>query len=127
MKSCKWMLICLFVAAYANANSTDAQTQQAVGSVAISPVPPPTVDSPAQTVPKPGKRGRNQAARGSLSYIKRGVVKEMRATSAFVQQQAANTETLDGWLMALAAFGLIALQLRRKHKSLPQRRITPYG
>jgi hypothetical protein len=30
-------------------------------------------------------------------------------------------------LIALAALGLIVLQLRHKHKSLPQRRITPYG
>jgi hypothetical protein len=127
MKKCKWLLICLFAAAYANANSPDAQTQQAVGPLAISPESPPAVDSPAQTVPKPGKRGRNHSPRGSLAYIKRGVVKELRATRAFVQQQAANTEAFDGWLIALAAFGLIVLQLRRKHKSLPQRRIAPYG
>jgi hypothetical protein len=127
MKNCKWLLICLLAAANANANSPDAQTQQAVGSPAVSAESQPTMDSPAQTVPKSGKRGRNQAPRGRLSYIKRGVVKEMRATSAFVQQQAANTEAFNGWLIALAAFGLIVLQLRRKHKSLPQRRITPYG
>jgi hypothetical protein len=33
----------------------------------------------------------------------------------------------DGWLMALAGAGLVVLQLRRKHKSLPQRPIIGYS
>jgi hypothetical protein len=107
------------------------QTQQAVGPSVISSESPPTAEPPSQTAPKASKSGRNQAPRSSFSRIKariKGrVVKEMRATSAFVQQQAANTETFNGWLLALAGFGLVVLQLRRKHKSLPQRRIAPYG
>jgi hypothetical protein len=44
-----------------------------------------------------------------------------------VQQQAVKTETSDRRLIALVLIGLIVLQLRRRHKSLPQRRIVPYG
>jgi hypothetical protein len=51
----------------------------------------------------------------------------MRETSTFVQQQAAKPGALDDCLIVLAALGLIVLQLRRKHNSLPQRRIAPYG
>ncbi len=116
----------MFAAAYTGASSSDAQTQQAVGS-AIDSENPPALNSPGQSLPKPSKHGRNRMLRSSLSNIKGGVVKEMRATSAFVQQEAAKSGAPDDWLIVLAAFGLIVLQLRRKHKSLPQRRITPYG
>ena len=75
----------------------------------------------------PSKIQRKPIAHAGLSKIKRGVVKEIKATSAFVQQQAAKAETSDGRLIALVLIGLVILQLRRKHKSLPQRRIVPYG
>jgi hypothetical protein len=127
MTSCQLLLICLFAAASTGASASDAQNQQAAGSFAIDSQSPPGVNSPAPAVPKPSNHGRNPVLRNNLSNIKRGVVKEMRATSAFVQQEAAKPGALDDWLMVLAALGLIVLQLRRKHKSLPQMRITPYG
>jgi hypothetical protein len=127
MKGCKYLLVCLFAAAYASASASDAQTQPAAGSFAIDSQSPSGVNSSAPTLPKPSNHGRNPVLRSNLSSIKRGVVKEMKATSAFVREEAAKPGALDGWLMVLAAFGLIVLQLRRKHKSLPQRRITPYG
>jgi hypothetical protein len=127
MKSCKLLLVyLLFAAAAASASASDGQNQQAVGSFpADSSVS--AVNSPAPTLPKSSKHGRNPTLRSSLSTIKGGVVKEMRATSTFVQQEAAKPGALDDWLIVLAALGLIVLQLRRKHKSLPQRRIAPYG
>jgi hypothetical protein len=124
MKSRKLMLVWLFAAAYASAGASDAQP---VGSFAIDSQSPSGLNSPAPTVPKLGNHARNPVLRSNLSNIKRGVVKEMRATSVFVQQEAAKPGALDDWLIALAAFGLIVLQLRRKHNSLPQRRIAPYG
>jgi hypothetical protein len=127
MTSRKLLLICLFAAASTGASISDAQNQQTVGSFAIGSQSLPGVNSPAPTVLKPSNHGRNPVLQSNLSNIKRGVVKEMRATSAFVQQEAAKPGALDDWLMVLAALGLIVLQLRRKHKSLPQMRITPYG
>ena len=121
------MLICLFTAAYTSAGASDAQNQQAVGSFSVDSESVSAVNSPASNLPKPSKHGRNPTLRSSLSNIKGGVVKQMRATSSFVQEEAAKPGTLDDWLIVLTAFGLIVLQLRRKHKSLPQRRITPYG
>jgi hypothetical protein len=67
------------------------------------------------------KRNR-QATKAKLANLKADVVKDMRDTSAFVQEQA----TPSRWLIVLAGFGLVVIQLRRKHKSLPQRRIVSY-
>lgn len=125
MKNCKLLLVWLIAAAYASPISSDAQTQQAVGANTAESLS--GVNSPPPIVPKPVKHGRNPVLRGHFPNTKDGMVKEMRATSTFVQQEAAKRGALDDWLMALAAFGLIVLQLRHKHKSLPQRRITPHG
>jgi hypothetical protein len=51
----------------------------------------------------------------------------MRATKAFVKENVVKQESVDRKLMLLAAIGMIVLQLRRKHKSLPQRQIAPYA
>ena len=130
MKRFHFLLVCLFVTVNSNAHTSainsDAQTQQAVGSSAISSTASTTADFAAQTAPH-SKIQHKPVAHAGLSKIKRGVVKEIKATSAFVQQQAAKTETSDARLIALVLFGLVVLQLRRKHKSLPQRRIVPYG
>jgi hypothetical protein len=127
MRNYKLLLVCLVAVGYASATSTDAHTQQAAGSFAIDAQSPSGVKSRSPIVPTPIKHLRTQMLRSNFPNIKGGVVKEMRATSAFVQREAAKTGTLDDWLIVLAAFGLIVLQLRHKHKSLPQRRITPYG
>jgi hypothetical protein len=68
-----------------------------------------------------------QAAGGRLAHLKDDMVREVRATTTFVQEQANNAGNRSRWLTALAGCGLVMLQLRRKHKSLPQRRIAPYG
>lgn len=127
MKTRELMLVLLIAAACTSAIRSDAQTQQAVGPSEIAAQSQSGVNSPPPNVPKPIKKGRNQELRGHFQNIRGGVVNEMKATSAFVQREVANTGALDNWLMVLAGFGLIVLQLRRKHKSLPQRRITPYG
>ena len=126
MKSSKLLLMCLFAVAYSSSGA-DAQIQQAAGSsFGSNPESASRMNLHEQAVPKPSKPGRSAAPQGNLASIKGGVVKEIRATSAFMQQQAAKTETVDAWLMVLTALGLVVLQLRRKHKSLPSRRIAPY-
>jgi hypothetical protein len=133
MKRFHFLLICVLVTVHTNASartsavSSDAQTQQAVGSSAIDSTTLTKADFSAQTAPVPNKIQQKPVAHARLSKIKRGVVKEIKATTAFVQQQAVKTETSDGRLIALVLIGLVVLQLRRKHKSLPQRRIVPYG
>jgi hypothetical protein len=127
MTSRKLLVIFLLVAACTGASASDAQNQQGAGSLSADSESVSAVNSPAPTLPKPSKHGRNPTLRSSLSNIKGGVVKEMRETSTFVQQQAAKPGALDDCLIVLAALGLIVLQLRRKHNSLPQRRIAPYG
>lgn len=66
-------------------------------------------------------------AQGSLLGLRGAVVKEMRATKAFVKAAVVKEEGTDRGLMLLVAIGMIVLQLRRKHKSLPQRQIAPYS
>lgn len=131
MKRFHFLLVGLFVTVNSNAHTSaiksDAQTQQAVGASANNSTTLTKADSAAQSAPVGSKIQHKPVARAGLSKIKSGVVKEIKATSAFVQQQAANAETTDGRLIALVLVGLVVLQLRRKHKSLPQRRIVPYG
>jgi hypothetical protein len=68
-----------------------------------------------------------QATRARLADLKNDVVRDVRATTTFMQEQANNPSSRSRWLTALAGCGLVMLQLRRKHKSMPQRRIAPYG
>ena len=110
MKGCSLIFFCLVAAA--NANASDARLPKAVASPRIQPA---VFVAPAT--------GRPSA---SLADIGGGVV-EMGAASSLMAEHATTSQTNDTWLTALAAFGLIALQLRRKHKSLPQRRIAPYA
>ncbi len=128
MKHRKLILVRLIAIAGATAFASDAQTQQPVGPMSITAESLSSVTSPAQFMPKPIRHGRNQVLQGSFPSLKGGMVKEMGATtSAMVEQETQKKGALDNWLIALAALGLIVLQLRHKHKSLPQRRITPYG
>jgi hypothetical protein len=127
MKGRKLLLVCLFAATYASATASDAQNQHAVGSFRMDSEGVSALNSPAPTLPNTSKHGRNPVLQGNFSNLKGGVVKEMRATSAFVREEAAKPGALDDCLIVLTALGLIVLQLRRKHKSLPQMRITPYG
>jgi hypothetical protein len=44
-----------------------------------------------------------------------------------VKDNVVKEGSTDRGLMIVAAVGMIVLQLRRKHKSLPQRPIAPYA
>jgi hypothetical protein len=127
MKNCRSVLVRLVAAAYAIAICPDAQTQQSAGPSSIAATSLSGVNSYPLMMPKPIRHGRNQVLQGNFPSIKGGMVNQMGATSAMVQQEAHKTGALDDWLIVLAGLGLIVLQLRHKHKSLPQRRITPYG
>ena len=127
MKSCQFLLVCVFATSHAGASSFDAPTQPAHISYAMNSATAPAVNFSAQTaLIASGLRG-TEISQANLADFGGDVFNDMRATSAFVQEHAAKAGTPDGWLIALAAFGLVVLQLRRKHKSLPQRRIAPYG
>jgi hypothetical protein len=75
--------------------------------------------------------GKQAALRGqdNLDGLRGTVVSEMRATKAFVKENVnvVKQGSTDRKLMLLVAIGMIVLQLRRKHKSLPQRQIAPYA
>jgi hypothetical protein len=122
------MKIFLFFVMIAAASQVHASTPP-VGNLqaADSPRIAASGAAPLQTSQRLPNRKAALGSPAKLSGLKGTVVKEMRATKAFVQKTVAKDEAADGRLMILAALGLIVLQLRRKHKSLPQRQIAPYA
>ena len=101
------------------------QSQQPVGSLTMATASFSEMKSAPPIVPEPLKHSRSQVLRGNFADIKGSMVREIGATSTAMRPESHKSQGLDNWLIALAAFGLIALQLRHKHKTLPQRQITP--
>jgi hypothetical protein len=128
MKRWQWVPSLLLASACATASPSDMRVAPSNTALATNSI----IERPSSlSAPKLRKLHRKQMSQTNLvqtdfAEIRGGVAKEMRATSAFVEENAVKAETADSWLIALAAFGLIFLQLRRKHKSLPQIRILPY-
>ena len=123
----KTLLILLCIAAISSPCSTVA-----IGQPSFSPTAEDSAGRVALNGPAPDAQrvhGKQTAPRvqGNLDGFRGTVVKEMRATKAFVKENVVKQESADRKLMLLAAIGMIVLQLRRKHKSLPQRQIIPYA
>jgi hypothetical protein len=127
MKHYKLATLRLIAVVYAGSISPVAQSQQTVGSRSMAPTSRSEMNSGAPVMPKSIRHSRNQVLRGSFPNIKGGMEKDLGMTSAAMESEAPKSGALDGWLIVLAAFGLIVLQLRHKHRSLPQRRITPFS
>jgi hypothetical protein len=123
----KSVLILLCITSICGLGSSAAIARASNASTADNSTTGVALDEPAQAQ----KRAHNkQSARHSpsnLAGLKGTVVSEMRATKAFVKENVGKQGNADRGLMLLAGVGLIALQLRRKHKSLPQRPIAPYA
>jgi hypothetical protein len=108
------------------ANADGWDSQPATNAPSTTNVTPTQSSQSADVRGKTSPSARAKAkAKAKLKGLKADVVKDVRATTAFVQQQTDAT-TPSRWLIGLAAFGLVLIQLRRKHKSLPQRRIAQY-
>jgi hypothetical protein len=124
----KTLLILLCIAAISSPCSTAAIGHPSIGSTADNAVTGPALDASAPAAQRVvhGKQ-TTLRAQGNLDGFRGTVVKEMRATKAFVKENVVKEESVDRKLMLLAAIGMIVLQLRRKHKSLPQRQIAPYA
>ena len=120
-------LICLLAAAQASASNSDGRPPQPVAVSLPGNSGSAHTAFTAQPLSKSNKLRHKPVQQANLADIGGGVVKEMRATSDFVQEHAGKAGTADSWLIALSGFGLVVIQLRRKHKSLPQRRIAPYA
>jgi hypothetical protein len=127
MKRCQTLLICVLAMFSARAESSDTRPLPPSASFAMNSAAASGLDFSAQTALNAGRLRSPWTSQVTFADLSGDVVKEMRATSVFVQEQATKAGTPNGWLITLAAFGLIVLQLRRKHRSLPQRRIAPYA
>jgi hypothetical protein len=121
------ILVGAFAAAQANAANADQHLQPVRASLTGSTASLHATGLATQSAAKSGKLRHKPIEQANLASFGGGVVQEMRATSALVEETAAKAGTSDSWLIMLAALGLVVLQLRRKHKSLPQRRIAPYA
>lgn len=111
----------LLMISSAGAENLDAvpQSPPLASNIAVAPSTHSTIDASRW------KAGR-QTAKAKLAGLKAGVAKEVRDTSKFVNEQTNIAGAPSRWLIGLAACGLVVFQLRRKHKSLPQRRIVTY-
>jgi len=127
MKRGQSLLICMLAMFSASADSTDSRPLPLNAPSTVKSATASAVDFSAASTLSGGRRRGPWTTQANIADFSGDVVKDMRATSAFVQEQAAKAGTPNRWLIALAAIGLVVLQLRRKHRSLPQRRIAPYG
>jgi hypothetical protein len=128
MKRCQSLLICALAIFSVSANSTGTRPLPPFATFTAHPATAaPGLDFTAQAALSAGRLRGASTTQANFTAFSGHVVKDIRATSVFVQDQAIKAATPNGWLIALAAFGLVVLQLRRKHRSLPQRRIAPYG
>jgi hypothetical protein len=126
MKRCKPILIALVALFSVVAAASDTRPPP-LDVFAVNSATPAAPARSAQAVPSAHRPRSSSGTKANLANFGGDVVKDMRAASDFVQERAAEAITPNPWLIALSAFGLVALQLRRKHKSLPQRRISTYS
>lgn len=132
MKSCRLLLVCIFATTSAGAAKSDMHMHSSGISYARHSVSASAIDFSAQAALHSSMLPLTTdmllgpaAARVSFSHLSGDVLRNVEATSAFVQ--AAKARVHDRRLIILAAIGMVFLQLRRKHNSLPQRRIAAYG
>ena len=123
----KTFLFLICIAATSSASSTAAIGPLSYGPTADNSVSGIALEGPAPTARRMHRKQTALRAQINLAGFRGTVVKEMRATKAFVKKNVVKGESADSWLMLLAAIGMIVLQLRRKHNSLPQRQIAPYA
>lgn len=127
MKRYQSLLICVLAMFSASADSSNSRPVPPHASPAANSATAAAADISAVTVFSAGRLRGPWTTQANFAEFGGDVVKDMKATSAFVQAQAVKAGAPNGWLIVLAALGMVVLQLRRKHRSLPQRRIAPYG
>ena len=133
MKSCRLLLVGILATSGAVAANSDVHLHSSRVSYTRHSSSPSAIDFSAQAALHSSMLPLTTdvllgpaAARVSFSHLSGDVMRDVQATSAFVRKQA-KARVHDSRLIFLAAFGMVFLQLRRKHNSLPQRRIAAYG
>src|ERR1700742_1070087 len=123
----KSVLILVFLAALSGPWSSAAIARASNPSTAANSTGGSSVEAGGPAAKRGHAKQTARQPQSNLSGLKGTVVSEMRATKAFVKENVVKSGSTDRGLMLLAATGMIILQLRRKHKSLPQRPIAPYA
>jgi hypothetical protein len=123
----KTLLILICITAISSPCSTAAIGHPSYGPTADNSVRGGALEGPAPAAQRVDGKQTVLRAQGNLDGFRGTVVEDMRATKAFVKENVVKEESADRRLLLLAAMGMIVLQLRRKHKSLPQRQIAPYA
>ncbi len=123
----KTVLILICIAAISSPSNTAANDYKSYGATLDNKSSKVALEIPASAAQHAHGKQTAPRVQGNLGGLRSTVVKEMRATKAFVKENVVKDESADRGLMLLAAIGMIVLQLRRKHKSLPQRQISPYA
>jgi hypothetical protein len=122
----KTVLILMCIAAISSPSKTAAMDYPSYGATPGNKVSKVALEFPAPAAQHAHAKQTAPRAQGKLGGFRGTVVNEMRATKAFVKENVVREDGADRGLKLLAAIGMIVLQLRRKHKSLPQRQISPY-
>jgi hypothetical protein len=123
----KTLLILICLAAISGTSSSATIGRPSNGPTADNALSGIALEGPAPAALRAHSQQKALRDQGNLNDLKGTVVSEMRATKAFVKENVVKQGSADRGLMLLAAIGMVVLQLRRKHKSLPQRQIAPYA
>ncbi len=123
----KTMIFLICIAAIYSPTSTAAIGHPSYGPTTDNSLGGVAIEGPAPAAQRAHPKQKALRPQANLAGFRGAVVKEMRATKAFVKENVVKEEDAHSWLMMLAVIGMIVLQLRRKHKSLPQRQIAPYA
>lgn len=127
MKSCHFFLILVVATFGANADSVNNQFSMNYSNVPF----PLSGELPLRWSAMPALSTLNDPYGSAVppdfvASFRQDMANDVRATRAFIHRGAAKASKYDAWLLLLAAIGLVVLQLRRTHKSLPQRAIIAY-
>ena len=127
MKGCHFFLILVVATFGANADSLNSQLNITYPNVAVPLSGEFTLKWPATSaLSTPNDLYGPAMTPGLVAGFRHDMAYDVKATRAFIHKGAAKASKYDALLLLLAAIGVVVLQLRRTHKSLPQRTIIAY-
>jgi hypothetical protein len=127
MKGCRFLLILVVATFGAKADSSGNLV-----AITYSNTPIPLAEQLAPMWSAPSELSTPSEPHGlavtprSVGAFRYDMAHDVKATRAFIHKQAVRASRYDAWLVLLAGLGLVVLQLRRTHKSLPHRSIIAY-
>jgi hypothetical protein len=123
MKGCQFLLILVFAAFGVSASALDERLALPYNANGMHFPTEATRHFSHMVRFDPNVQYGPTLTRASIVGAGLGAARELRSTTGPARLPT-DSGVHDSWLMALAAAGMIFLQLRRKHRSLPQRPVS---